>query len=160
VSAAALSRARRRRRLWLPLLLAVIVALVTYLVLHAAGCFAAPPLDVTVVIHNTGAAALTSLSLDQVDGPAHAIVPAIAAGASVTVRVKADDTFRGSKLDLVDDATGRNYALPPYHFKDSLHGTIEVEASRPGSGAALEGRARSHTDSGADPRGWEPLHPD
>lgn len=71
-----------------------------------------------------------------------------------------DDRFRESRLDLVDDATGRNYGLPPAGFDGSLHGTVEVEVSRAGPGAGLEGRARSHTDSGADPRGWQLLRLD
>ena len=155
-----MSRHRRRRRLW-PLVVALVVvaALVTYLVLRAQGCFT-PPLQVTVTVHNGGTAPLDSLSLDQVDGPAHAVVPRVAAGATVTVQVVADDKFRGSRLDLVDDATGRNYALPPYDFNGSLHGTVDVDISRAGLGAGLEGRARSHTDSGSDPRGWRPLRAD
>ena len=86
--------------------------------------------------------------------------PRVAAGATVTVRVTTDDKFRESSLDLVDDATGRNYALPPSDFKGSLHGTIAVDVSRAGPGAGLEGRARSHTDSGSDPSGWQPLRAD
>jgi len=155
-----MSRHRRRRRLW-PLVVALVVvaALVTYLVLRAQGCFT-PPLQVTVTVHNGGTAPLDSLSIDQVDGAAHAVVPRVAAGATVTVQVVADDKFRGSRLDLVDDATGRNYALPPYDFNGSLHGTVDVDISRAGLGAGLEGRARSHTDSGSDPRGWRPLRAD
>ena len=155
-----MSRHRRRRRLW-PLVVALVVvaALVTYLVLRAQGCFT-PPLQVTVTVHNGGTAPLDSLSIDQVDGAAHAVVPRVAAGATVTVQVVADDKFRGSRLDLVDDATGRNYALPPYDFNGSLHGTVDVDISRAGLGAGLEGRARSHTDSGSDPSGWVPLRAD
>jgi hypothetical protein len=155
-----LSRRRRRRRLWvLVAVLIVVAALATYLVLRAQGCFT-PPLQVTVTIHNGGSTPLDSLSLDQVDGAGHAVVPRVAVGATVTVQVAADDKFRESRLDLVDDATGRNYALPPYHFKGSLHGTITVDVSRAGPGARLEGRARSHTDSEADPSGWQPLRAD
>jgi hypothetical protein len=155
-----LSRRRRRRRLWaLIAVLVVAAALVAYLVLRAQGCFA-PPLQVTVTVHNGGSTPLDSLSLDQVDGAGHAVVPRVAAGATVTVQVAADDKFRESRLDLVDDATGRNYALPPYHFKGSLHGTIAVDVSRAGPGAGLEGRVRSHTDSGTDPSGWQPLRVD
>ena len=155
-----MSRHRRRRRLW-PLVVALVVvaALVTYLVLRAQGCFT-PPLQVTVTVHNGGTAPLDSLSIDQVDGAAHAVVPRVAPDATVTVQVVADDKFRGSRLDLVDDATGRNYALPPYDFNGSLHGTVDVDISRAGLGAGLEGRARSHTDSGSDPRGWRPLRAD
>jgi hypothetical protein len=137
----------------------VVAALAVYLALRAQGCFTSP-LQVTVTIHNVGAASLDSLSLDQVNGAAHAVVPRVAAGATVTVEVVADDKFRESRLDLVDDATGRNYALPPRDFNGSLHGTVEVEVSRAGPGAGLEGRARSHTDSGSDPSGWQPLRPD
>jgi hypothetical protein len=156
----ALSRRRRRRRLWvLMAVLVMLAALASYMVLRAQGCFT-PRLDVTVTVHNVGAASLGGLSIDQVDGAGHAIVPDIAAGATVTVRLSADDRFRASRLDLVDDATGRNYGLPPDSFDGSLHGTIEVEVSRAGPGAGLEGRARSHTDSGADPRGWQQLRPD
>jgi len=155
-----LSRRRRRRRLWaLAAALVVVAVLVAYLVLRAQGCFT-PPLQVTVSIHNGGAAPLDSLSLDQVDGAAHAVVPRVAAGATVTVEVVADDKFRESRLDLVDDATGRNYALPPRDFNGSLHGTVSVDVSRAGPGAGLEGRARSHTDSGSDPSGWVPLRAD
>ena len=155
-----MSRHRRRRRLW-PLVVALVVvaALVTYLVLRAQGCFT-PPLQVTVTVHNGGTAPLDSLSIDQVDGAAHAVVPRVAAGATVTVQVVADDKFRGSRLDLVDDATGRNYALPPYDFTGSLHGTVDVDVSRARTGAGLDGRARSHTDSGSDPSGWQPLRAD
>ena len=155
-----LSRRRRRRRLWVLIAVLVLLAtLATYLVLRAQGCFT-PRLDVTVTVHNIGTTPLDGLSLDQVDGAGHAVVPSVAVGATVTVQVAADDKFRESRLDLVDDATGRNYALPPYHFKRSLHGTIAVDVSRAGPGAGLEGRARSHTDSGADPRGWQPLRAD
>ena len=131
-------------------------ALATYLV---QGCFT-PPLQVTVTVHNGGSTPLDSLSLDQVDGAGHAVVPGVAAGATVTVQLTTDDKFRESRLDLVDDATGRNYALPPDHFRGSLHGTIAVDVSRAGPGAGLAGRARSHTDSGADPSGWQPLRAD
>ncbi len=154
-----LDKRRRRRRLWLLAAALVVAGLTTYLVLRVQGCFT-PPLQVTVTVLNTGSSSIDSLSIDQVDGAAHAIVPAIAAGATVTVQVGADDKFRESKLDLVDDATGRNYALPPYHFSGSLHGTVDVEVSRAGPGAGLEGRARSQTDSGADPSGWQPLRAD
>jgi hypothetical protein len=155
-----LSRHRRRRRLWaLAAALVVVAALLTYLVLRAQGCFT-PPLQVTVTVHNRGTVPLDSLSLDQVDGAAHAVVPRVAAGATVTVQVVADDKFRASRLDLVDDATGHNYALPPYDFNGSLHGTVDVDVSRAGPGAGLEGRARSHTDSGSDPSGWQPLRVD
>jgi hypothetical protein len=155
-----LSRRRRRRRLWVIVAVLIVVAtLATYLVLRAQGCFT-PPLQVTVTIHNRGSTPLDSLSLDQVDGAGHALVPGVAAGATVTVQVTSDDKFRESSLDLVDDATGRNYALPPSHFKGSLHGTIAVDVSRAGPGAGLEGRARSHTDSGLDPSGWQPLRAD
>ena len=155
-----LSRRRRRRRLWgLVAVLIFVAALATCLVLRGQGCFT-PPLQVTVTIHNGGSAPLGSLSLDQVDGAGHAVVPRVAAGATVTVQVTADDKFRESRLDLVDDATGRNYALPPYHFEGSLHGTIAVDVSRAGPGAGLEGRVRSHTDSGSDPSGWQPLRAD
>ena len=152
-----LSRRRRRRRLWFLAAALVLVALATYLVLRAQGCFT-PRLDVTVTVHNTGTTSLGSLSIDQVDGAGHAIVPDVAPGATVTVRLTGDDKFRRSRLDLVDDATGRNYGLPPDSFAGSLHGTVEVEAGR--AGARLEGRARSHTDSGADPCNWQPLRPD
>ena len=155
-----LSRRRRRRRLWaFAAVLVVAAALATYLVLRAQGCFT-PPLQVTVAVHNGGSAPLDSLSLDQVDGAAHPVVPRVAAGATVTVQVVADDKFRESRLDLVDDATGRNYALPPYGFNGSLHGVVDVDVARAGPGAGLEGRARSHTDSGADPSGWQPLRAD
>ncbi len=155
-----MSRRRRRRRLWVLIaVLVLLAALAAHLVLRAQGCFT-PRLDVTVTVHNGGAESLDSLSIDQVDGAGHAIVPDVAAGATVTVRLSADDKFGESRLDLVDDATGRNYGLPPDSFNGSLHGTVEVEVSRAGPGAGLEGRARSHTDSGADPRGWQPLRPD
>jgi hypothetical protein len=155
-----LSRRRRRRRLWVLIaVLVVLAALVAYLVLRAQGCFA-PPLSVTVTVRNVGAAPLDSLSIDQVSGAGHAVVPRVAAGATVTVQVRADDQFRQSRLDLVDDATGRNYALPPSSFDSVLHGTIDVEVSRAGPGSGLVGRARSHTDSGADPSGWQPLRLD
>jgi len=153
-----LSRRRRRRRLWASAaVLVVLAALATCLVLRAQGCFT-PRLDVTVTVHNIGTTSLDGLSIDQVDGAGHAIVAAVFPGATVKVRVTADDKFRQSRLDLVDDATGRNYGLPPDSFAGSLHGTVEVEVSR--SSAALEGRARSHTDSDADPRSWQPLRPD
>ena len=155
-----LSRRRRRRRLWiLGAVLVLLAALAIYLVLRGQGCFT-PRLDVAVTVHNIGTTSLDSLSIDQVDGAGHAIVPDVAPGATVTVRLTADDKFRQSRLDLVDDATGRNYGLPPDSFAGSLHGTVEVEVSRAGAGAGLEGRAWSHTDSGADPRSWQPLRPD
>ena len=158
--AESLTRRRRRRRLWvLAAVLVVAAAFLTYLVLRAQGCFT-PPLQVTVTVHNGGASPLDSLSLDQVDGAGHAVVPRVAAGTTVTVQVVADDKFRESRLDLVDDATGRNYALPPYHFDGSLHGTVDVDVSRVEPGARLVGRARSHTDSGSDPGGWQPLRAD
>ena len=100
------------------------------------------------------------MSIDQVDGPGHVLVPSVRPGATVSVTLSVDDRFGKSHLDLVDDATGRNYSLPPHQFDGSLHGTIDVEVSRAGQGAALDGRARSHTDSGADPPGWEPLRED
>jgi hypothetical protein len=155
-----LSRRRRRRRLWA--LIATLVALaglVAYLVLRAQGCFT-PRLAVTITVHNRGTIPLDSLSIDQVDGAGHAIVPGVAAGATVSVRVEADDKFRTSRLDLVDDATGRNYGLPPGSFVGALHGTIEIEVSRAAAGSELQGRARSRTDSGADPPGWQPLRVD
>ncbi len=139
--------------------LVLAAALVTYAVLRAEGYFT-PPLQVTVTVHNGGSSPLDSLSLDQVDGAGHTVVPAVAAGAAVTVQIVADDKFRESRLDLVDDATGRNYALPPYSFKGQLHGTVVVDVSRAGAGAGLEGRARSRTDSGSDPSGWQPLRVD
>ena len=155
-----LSRRRRRRRLWiLAAVLVLLATLSTYLVLRAQGCLT-PRLDVTVIVRNIATTSLDGLSIDQVDGAGHAIVPDVAPGATVTVRLTADDRFRQSRLDLVDDATGRNYGLPPDSFADSLHGTVEVEVSRAGAGARLEGRARSHTDSGADPGSWQPLRPD
>jgi hypothetical protein len=153
------SRRRRRRRLWAALTGLVVVALVVaFGVLALAG--GAPPLAVTVAIHNVGQGALTGLSVYQVDGPGHAVVPTVAPGATVKVAVTADDRFGVSRLDLVDDATGRNYSLPPHRFDRSLRGSIVVEVSRAGQGTTLDGRARSHTDSGADPKGWEPLRAD
>ncbi len=157
--AEALNRRRRLRRLWILLVVLALVALVIVLGLRALGCFDRP-LDVTVTVHNTGTAPLRGLSLDQVDGAAHIVIPLIAAGSSVEVRLVSDDAFRKSHLDLVDDATGRNYSLPPHSLTGRLHGFIYVEVARADTGASLDGRARSETDSGADPRGWEPLRPD
>jgi hypothetical protein len=115
---------------------------------------------VTIAIHNTGDVALDSLSVDQIDGPGHVLVPSVKPGATVSVTLSVDDHFGKSHLDLVDDATGRNYSLPPHEFDGSLHGTIDLQVSRAGQGAELKGRARSTTDSGADPKGWEPLRED
>lgn len=148
-----------RRRIWIWLLVALAAALAVYFGLRALGC-GVTPLDVTITVHNTGQMALNGLSLDQVDGPGHVIIPPVAAGATEKVALTADDRFGASHIDLVDDATGRNYSLPPHQFDGQLHGTIDVEVSRAGPGAALDGRARSSTDSGADPKGWEPLRED
>jgi hypothetical protein len=156
---AKLSRRARRRRLWLLLGTVAVVALATFQVTRTLGC-SSHPLDVTMSIRNTGATAIDSLSVDQVDGPGHVIVPPLAPGATATVKLIADDRPEVSRLDLVDDATGHNYSLPPHQFSGRLHGTIDVEVARAGSGAGLSGRARSQTDSGSDPRGWEPLKED
>ena len=153
-----LSRRRRRRRLGSAAVLIVVAALASYLLLRAQGCFT-PPLQVTVTIHNGGSTPLDSLSLDQVDGAGHTVVPGVAAGATVTVRVAADDKFRESRLDLVDDATGRNYALPPYHFKGSLHGTIGVDVSRTGLGAGLAAAPLPHRLGGGLRAPRQPLRP-
>jgi hypothetical protein len=75
----------------------------------------------------------------------------------VDVRVVCDDPFGESGLDLVDDVTGRDYALPPGYFENSLRGTVEVEARRASPAGPLEGRARSHTDWFADQGRWELL---
>jgi hypothetical protein len=137
----------------------IIVAPAVYFGLRALGC-GSTPLEVRITIHNTGEMALDSLSIDQIDGPGHVLVPPVRAGATVTATVAVDDRFGKSHLDLVDDVTGRNYSLPPHEFDGGLHGTIDVEVSRAGEGAQLSGRARSSTDSGADPQGWEPLRED
>ena len=148
-----------RRRFWVALVGVAVAALAVYVGLRALGC-GTTPLDVTVTVHNVGKEPLAGLSVDQVDGPGHIVIPTVAPGATAKVVVTADDRFGESHLDLVDDVTGRNYSLPPHQFDGRLHGTIDVEASRAGGGAALDGRARSSTDSGADPKGWEPLRED
>jgi hypothetical protein len=153
-------RRRRRRRLWAligALLLAA--ALAGFIVLKASGCLA-PALHVTVSVRNTGTVPLRGLSLDQRDGGGHALIPTVDAGKTVVVVVSNDEKVGVSGIDLVDDVTGRNYALPPTSYEGSLQGTIDVEASRASSDTGLRGCARSTTDSGADPKGWEPLHED
>ena len=149
----------RGRRFWTVLLAVVVVALAAYFGLRALGC-GSTPLEVTITVYDTGGVTLDGLSIDQVDGPGHVLVPSVKPGATVTVRLSVDDRFGKSHLDLVDDATGRNYSLPPHGFDGSLHGTIDVAVGRAGQGATLDGRARSSTDSGADPKGWEPLRED
>ncbi len=154
------SRRRRRRRfqaLTGALLLAA--ALAGFVALKASGCLV-PALHVTVMVRNTGTVPLGGLSLDQRDGGGHALIPTVDAGKTVIVVVSDDEKVGVSGIDLVDDVTGRNYALPPASYEGSLHGTIDVEASRASAGAVLKGRARSSTDSGADPKGWEPLRED
>jgi len=150
---------RRTRRFWAALFGIALAALAVYIGLRALGC-GTMPLDVTVTVHNVGKEPLAGLTVDQVDGPGHVIIPTVAPGSTARVVVTADDRFGVSHLDLVDDVTGRNYSLPPHQFDGHLHGTIDVEASRAAGGEALGGRARSSTDSGADPNGWEPLRED
>jgi hypothetical protein len=159
-SAGPISRRRRRRRLWLLLCgLLLAVALAGFVVLKASGCLV-PALHVTVTVRNTGTVPLTGLRLDQRDGGGHALIPTVAAGDSVTVVVSNDEKVGVSGIDLVDDVTGLNYGLPPARYEGSLHGTIFVEVSKASADARLNGRARSSTGSGADPKGWEPLRED
>jgi hypothetical protein len=150
---------RRRRGFWWWLPVVLILALAAYVGLRALSC-GPQPVDVTITIHNAGGSVLDALSIDQVNGPGHLIVPRLDPGATVEAAFTVDDHFGVSHLDLVDDETGRNYSLPPHRFDGSLHGTIDVEVSRAGPGERLDGRARSSTDSGADPKGWEPLRED
>ena len=154
-----LSRRRRRRRLWiLAAVLVLLATLSTYLVLRAQGCLT-PRLDVTVIVRNIATTSLDGLSIDQVDGAGHAIVPDVAPGATVTVRLTADDRFRQSRLDLVDDATGR-LRLAARQLRGLIARDGRGGSLARGAGARLERRARSHTDSGADPGSWQPLRPD
>ena len=120
----------------------------------------APPLHVTVTVRNTGTLPLRALSLDQRDGGGHALIPTVDAGKTATVTLSNDEKVGVSGIDLVDDVMGRNYALPPASYKGSLRGTIDVGVSRASSDAGLRGSARSTTDSGSDPSGWQPLRPD
>jgi hypothetical protein len=154
------SRRRRRRRLWTlvgALLLAAVLA--GFILLKASGCLT-PALSVTVSVRNTGTVPLRGLSLDQRDGGGHALIPVVDVGKTVVVILRNDEKVGVSGIDLVDDVTGRNYALPPTTYEGTLRGSIDVEVGRRGREAALEGRARSSTDAGADPKTWEPLHED
>ena len=147
----------RRRRVWV--LIAVLVlfaALATYLVLRAQGSFA-PSLDVAVSVRNTGALPLGGLSVVQYDGTATSSFRSVAPGKTVEVRLVSDDPFGESGIVLVDDATGRNYSLPPGYFENALHGSIDVEADRAAPGADLAGRARCDVDYPGGHQGWTML---
>lgn len=155
-----LSKRRRRRRLWA--LVGVLVlagALAGFVVLRTSGRLA-PALQVTVTIRNTGSVPLRGLSLDQRGGSGHALVPVIGAGETLSVRLSDDEHVGLSGIDLVDDVTGRNYALPPASFTGSLHGTVDVRVSRSSDTSPLEGRARCSTDAPAGKQGWKTLATD
>jgi hypothetical protein len=130
-----------------------------FIVLETSSCLS-PALEVTVSIRNTGSAPLRGLSLDQRGGGGHALVPTVGAGKTVSVQLSNDEHVGISGVDLVDDITGRNYALPPSTFEGSLRGTIDVQASRTGESAPLEGRARCSTDAPGGRQGWTKLTPD
>jgi hypothetical protein len=151
-------RRRRRRRLW-ALVGALVLAgtLAGFITANVTGC-TTPALHVSVTLRNTGTLPLSGLSLDQRDGGGHAVIPVAGPGTTVSVTLTNDEKVGASGIDLVDDVTGRNYALPPASYQGSLRGTIDVEASRPSAAAGLQGRARSRTDSGA--QGWRPLRED
>ena len=151
---------RRRLRLWATVAVVVLAAaLGVYLWLSVSGRLS-PGLDVTVTLRNTGAVPIRGLSIDQRDGAGHSVVPTVAPGQTVSVVVTNDEHVTMGGLDLVDDLTGRNYALPPHQTHGTLRGAIDVEVMRATAAGTLSGRARSRTDSGADPAGWEPLRED
>jgi hypothetical protein len=151
---------RRRRRVWAIVgALIVALALLSFAVLELSGCLA-PPLDVTVSVRNVGARPLRGLSLDQVDGPGHSVVPTVPPGSVVLVKLSSDDAFGESTIDLVDDLTGHNYGLPPFYFEDALHGSIDVEAARSAPGGEVVGRARCSVDYPAGVQGWTKLKRD
>lgn len=121
----------------------------------AAGC-GADRLDVTVSVRNVGQAPVSGLSVVQRDGIRRPM-PTVLSGETISVRVRSDEPFDESSLDLVDEEAGVIYPLPPYYFENSLHGTIAVELSRIQEEGPVHGRAKCDTDAYSDPKGWEHL---
>jgi hypothetical protein len=127
--------------------------LASFAVLELSGCLS-PRLDVTVTVRNLGSRPLGGLSLDQEDGPGHALVPVVAPGSTVSVLLTSDDPFGESAIHLVDDVSGRDYALPPFYFENALRGTIDVEVERSAPGAGITGRARCSTSYPGGVQAW------
>jgi hypothetical protein len=144
-------------RMWFGISIAMLViAVIVLLLLRAAGCFSAR-LDVAVHVRNVGSLELRGLSLDQEDGPGHVVIPPVAPGRTVEVRLRSGAKFGDSAIHLVDDVTGRDYVLPPHYFENHLRGTIDVEAQRTAPGAEIIGRARSDTGTSGESSGWQSL---